>query len=419
VIGVLSIQSREPNIYTEEDVELLTTLSAQVSIAVENARAYERLLDTADELRELDRMKTQFLANMSHELRTPLNSIIGFSRVMLKGIDGPLTELQQTDLTSIYNSGQHLLNLINSILDMSKIEAGKMDLSFEEVSLPAAFEAALSGARVLIEDKPVELRSELSGEVPTVWADPQRVRQILINLVANAEKFTDSGHITLRAQAGPEFVTISVSDTGVGIEPEAQRRLFLPFQQVDASTTRRAQGTGLGLAISRSFVEMQGGAIWVESEPGEGATFYFTLPTYQPRHAKQGVEIDFRREPGKKVVLAVDDDAGVITLFKRYLEDDGYQVLGVTDPKDAVETAQRFADDLAVILLDVVMPDQDGWQVLEALKRDPQTKAVPVIVCSIVEGVSQGLEMGASDSLRKPVTRDELLEALERVERAG
>ncbi|MBN1139514.1 MAG: GAF domain-containing protein, partial [Anaerolineae bacterium] len=240
VTGVISVQSLEVNAYAESEVELLATIAAQASIAVENARAYERLVQTAEELREVDRLKTQFLANMSHELRTPLNSIIGFSRVMLKGIDGALTDLQTADLTSIYNSGQHLLRMINDILDMSKIEAGRMDLSFDELTLDEICQSVLSTARALVKDRQIELRTTIPEDLPAVWADGQRVRQVLFNLLSNAAKFTEEGAITLRAAvtaADPGFVTVSVHDTGIGIDAEAQKKLFVPFQQVDASTT--------------------------------------------------------------------------------------------------------------------------------------------------------------------------------------
>ncbi|HSJ53576.1 MAG TPA: ATP-binding protein, partial [Anaerolineae bacterium] len=388
-----------------------------------------QLMDTAEQLREVDRLKTQFLANMSHELRTPLNSIIGFSRVMLKGIDGPLTDLQEADLSSIYNSGQHLLGLINSILDMSKIEAGKMELAFEELRLPQILDTVVSTTRALIKDRPIELCVEIPPDLPILWADPQRVRQILINLLSNAAKFTEEGRITLTAQVKgqtKDFVLVSVSDTGVGIDPQAQQRLFIPFQQVDASTTRRAGGTGLGLAISRSFVQMHGGEIWVESQLGQGSTFHFTLPIHAPL---LGYEVgegeaggdEARSVPGKELVLAVDDDPGVITLLKRYLESDGYQVVGLLDSSAALDVARSLAarpagqGALVAITLDVLMARMDGWQVLEALKADPQTAGIPVILCSIVEGLERGLGMGAAACVQKPATRDELLAVLAQV----
>jgi CheY-like chemotaxis protein len=283
--------------------------------------------------------------------------------------------------------------------------------------LPDVLNAVISTTKALVKDRPIQLRVDVPDDLPTVWADDQRVRQVLLNLASNAAKFTEEGYIALKAEAGPEFVTIIVADTGAGIEPEAQSRLFIPFQQVDGSTTRRAGGTGLGLAISRSFVEMHGGEIWVESAPAEGATFGFTLPIHGVLQEKRAEAAEFEIDPGKKAVLAIDDDSGVITLLKRYLENDGYQVVGITDPLHAVQTAERLAPDLTAITLDVVMPNSDGWQVLRALKQNPTTQDIPVVLCSIVEGVEQGLEMGAAACLRKPITRDEILEALRKVER--
>jgi signal transduction histidine kinase/CheY-like chemotaxis protein/HAMP domain-containing protein len=418
VFGVLAIQSDELGTYTDEDVELLSTIATQASIAIQNARAYERLVGTAEQLREIDRLKTQFLANMSHELRTPLNSIIGFSKVMLKGIDGPLTELQEADLTSIYNSGQHLLELINSILDMSKIEAGKMDLAFDQVRLPDIFDTVLSTTRALVKDRPIQLRSEVPEQLPAVRADTQRVRQVLINLMSNAAKFTEEGSITLKAEAGSEYVTVRVTDTGVGIDAEAQKRLFIPFQQVDASTSRRAGGTGLGLAISRRFVDMMDGEIWVESVPGQGSTFSFTLPIYDV--VDDGEEMDSLTdlESSERLVLVVDDDQGVITLLSRYLQNEGYRVAGVTESQNALPMAQRLAHRLAAIVLDVVMPHMDGWAVLEALKADPKTRGVPVILCSIGESLDQGRGRGAVACLQKPIMRDELVDMLRKVAKA-
>ena len=212
-------------------------------------------------------------------------------------------------------------------------------------------------------------------------------------------------------------MTISVADTGIGIDPEAQDRLFIPFQQVDGSTTRRAGGTGLGLAISRSFVELHGGEIWVESEPGQGATFSFTLPIFRAPHQEMGDVKELQIDQSRKLVLVIDDDAGVITLLKRYLESDGYQVIGESDPLHAEEVAERLAPRLSAILLDVVMPHTSGWQILRDLQENPSTNDIPVVLCSILEGLEQGLERGAAACLRKPVTREELLSTLQNVER--
>jgi signal transduction histidine kinase/DNA-binding response OmpR family regulator/uncharacterized protein YigA (DUF484 family) len=411
VIGVVNVESDAANAFSEEDVRLLESLSGQLTVALENARLYEEQKQTAEKLREVDRLKTEFLASMSHELRTPLNSIIGFSRVILKGIDGPLSDLQKQDLEAIHGSGQHLLGLINNILDISKIEAGKMELTFEEVDMKQTIKTVMSTAIGLNKGKPIELRTQVPDDLPTVWVDATRSRQVLLNLVSNASKFTDQGSITCFASYDHQFVTIGVRDTGIGIPPDKLGMIFDEFTQVDASTTRRYGGTGLGLAISRRFVEMHGGKIWVESELGRGSTFYFTLPRTQvaaPSPAEQEAEI------GKRVLLAVDDDPGVITLYKRYLEKQGYQVIGVTDSRQAVEQAIRLKPD--VITIDILMPNKDGWSVIQELRQNEQTRNIPVVVCSILGEQGKGFSLGAADYLVKPITEDDLVSALKRLD---
>ena len=205
-IGALDIQSTTPNAFSDDDVAVLQTLADQIAIAIDNARSYELSMQAVKEMREADRLKSQFLANMSHELRTPLNSIIGFSRVILKGIDGPTTDLQQQDLLAIHNSGQHLLTLINDILDLSRIEAGKMELTFDEVNLTELIASVMSTANGLVKDKPISLHRDLPADLPTVRADAMRIRQVLLNLLSNAAKFTDEGSITLKASVTGEPV---------------------------------------------------------------------------------------------------------------------------------------------------------------------------------------------------------------------
>ncbi len=410
-IGVLFANSSKPNYFDRHVQELLTFLTAQAAIAVQNALLYEEQRQTAEKLREVDRLKTEFLASMSHELRTPLNSIIGFSRVILKGIDGPLTDLQKQDLEAIHGSGQHLLGLINNILDISKIEAGKMELAFEEVDLRQIVKTVMSAAIGLTKGKPVELKTQVPDDLPTVWADATRARQVLLNLVSNACKFTEQGSITCFASFDSQFVTLGVQDTGIGIPPDKLGMIFEEFTQVDSSTTRRYGGTGLGLAISRKFVEMHGGKIWVESEENQGSTFYFTLPrtkSVAPPPAEQ------QPEEGKRVLLAVDDDPGVITLYKRYLEKQGYQVIGVTDSRQAVEQAIRLNPD--IITVDILMPNKDGWSVIQELRQNEQTRDIPLVVCSIISDQDKGFSLGAADYLVKPITEDELLNALKRLD---
>jgi PAS domain S-box-containing protein len=417
VIGALDFyETDRARDWSAEDIAMVETVANQVALAVENARAYEELQKTAEQLEEMDRLKTQFLANMSHELRTPLNSIIGFSRVILKGIDGPITEQQRTDLTSIYNNGQHLLGMINDILDISKIEAGKMELVFEPVDVQQIISGVVSTAVALVKDKPIELRQEVDPTLPIIRADGTRVRQVVLNLLSNAAKFTEEGEITLRAWADEDQITISVKDTGIGISPENQTTIFEEFRQVDASTTRRTGGTGLGLAISRHFVEMHNGRIWVESEPGVGSTFTFTLPMTGPAPVAESELAALTIDPSRKLILAVEDDEGAVAIYKRYLEKQGYQVVGLNQGEQAVRWATELSP--CSIILDVLLSGKDGWAVLGELKSSRETHQIPVIICTVVDGEeARGLSLGAADYLVKPILEEDLLQSLQRLEK--
>jgi PAS domain S-box-containing protein len=410
-IGALDIQSTTPNAFSENDIAVLQTLADQVAIAIDNARSYELSMQAVKEMREADRLKSQFLANMSHELRTPLNSIIGFSRVILKGIDGPTTDLQQQDLLAIHNSGQHLLGLINDILDLSRIEAGKMELTFDEVNLTELIASVMSTVTGLIKDKSITLHRDLPADLPTVRADAMRIRQVLLNLLANAAKFTDEGSITVHARvkdspSGHPEITISVTDTGPGISQEDQKKLFQPFSQVDASPTRKSGGSGLGLSISNHLIQMHGGRIGVESMPDQGSVFFFTLPAFRGKS-------DHDTSPGNRTILAIDDDPQVISLYERYLQPQGYQVVSLSDPSRAVERVRQLKP--FAVTLDIMMPGYDGWRVLNDLKSNPETRNIPVIVCSIVEEQEKGFNLGATDYLVKPILEDDMLNVLDRL----
>jgi PAS domain S-box-containing protein len=414
IVGVIDIQSTQPNAFTQADLSVLQSLADQIAVAIDNARSYELSQQLIQDLREIDLLKSQFLANMSHELRTPLNSIIGFSRVILKGIDGPVTEMQQQDLTAIYNSGQHLLGLINDILDLARIEAGKMELNFEEVHLAEMTTSVMSTAKGLVKEKPVQLLQRIPEDMPTVRGDTMRVRQVLLNLISNAAKFTEAGSITVETlvQKGPTGrmeALINVIDTGSGISADDQKKLFQAFSQVDGSATRKTGGTGLGLSICANLVQLHGGRIGVHSDVDRGSTFWFTLPLYhQP--AAQVPE-------GKKVILAIDDDPQVIALYERYLNPQGYHVVALTEPVKAKEQVLKVKP--YAITLDVMMPSRDGWSVLSELKSDPATRDVPVIICSILEQVDKGFSLGAADYLVKPILEDDLVQALDRLNKDG
>jgi len=282
VLGVFDVQSEAVNRFTEEDLRVQTTLAGQVAVALQNANLYAEQTATVTRLREIDQLKSSFLANMSHELRTPLNSIIGFTDVMLEGINGPLTELMDNDLQVVRKNGQHLLNLINDVLDMAKIEAGRLSLSVETFDLLEVLSEVLDITSPLAREKLLDLRLDMDYHTPIeLVADRFRLRQVMINLVNNAIKFTDEGGITLRAvKAGDDLVRIAVQDTGGGIPASHLEAVFQEFTQVDTSITRKVGGTGLGLPISRHLIEMHGGRLWAESTgvPGEGSTFFVELP---------------------------------------------------------------------------------------------------------------------------------------------
>jgi len=245
-------------------------------------RINRHLREANQEIRAADRLKSEFVATISHELRTPLNTIIGFAKFMLNGGAGPLTDMQRTDLSAIYSSGQHLLDLVNDVLDLSKIEAGKVTLNKELLDFHEIAAGIMSSAIALVGDRPIELKEEIDPQIPPIYADRQRVRQIILNLVSNATKFTDEGHIALRVKpitdSDKPYLLCAVEDTGIGICQEDIPTVFEAFRQVDSSSARRAQGTGLGLPISRRLAELHGGRMWLESEEGMGTTIYFTLP---------------------------------------------------------------------------------------------------------------------------------------------
>ncbi|MBN1439286.1 MAG: GAF domain-containing protein [Anaerolineales bacterium] len=421
MLGALDIHVARANAFLPADISVLQSLADQVAVALDNARSYEVEREALKEMREADRLKTQFLANMSHELRTPLNSIIGFSRVILKGIDGPITDLQNQDLTAIHNAGQHLLGLINDILDISRIDAGKMELAFEEVDMRNLIQSVASTALGLIKDKPIRLSQYIPDDIPLARADPIRARQVLLNLLSNAAKFTESGSIVIEAklQTNPDNypeIVVSVSDTGSGIPSDHFPKLFEAFSQVDASPTRRTGGTGLGLSICKRLVEMHGGRIWVDSILGKGSTFYFTLPALQPKAAPAAETAPAAAAaPGRKTVLVVENESGVVQLYRRYLEPRGYTIVELTDGARAVPMARELRP--YAILLDVNMPSPDGWQVLAQLKSDPVTRPLPVILCTITEDRGRGLSLGAADYLVKPILETDLVSSLEKLEK--
>ncbi len=390
----------------------------------ELAKKNVELQHMMEKAQESDRLKTQFLANMSHELRTPLNAIMGFAQVMLEGIDGEITDVQRKDVTAIYQSGMHLLEMINDILDIAKIEAGQMTLDLEETRLDEVIQSVMSSAKGLVKGKAIELRTEVAADLPTIRVDRTRLRQIILNLVSNAAKFTTKGQILVKAVQESKTIRVSVTDTGMGIRQEDLTRLFKEFRQLDASTTRNQGGTGLGLAIAKRFVELHGGQIRVESQFRVGTTFSFSLPLPESVTSvlsadadtatkRLGDEPDSQLErQGWPVLAVIDDDPLVVSLLRRYLESQQYCVVGIDPSDDVIERVCNLKPQ--VIILDILMKPKDGWHLLQELKKKEQTKLIPIVICSILDESGKGYALGAVDYLVKPVNKKALLEAVKR-----
>ena len=280
ITGLLSVYFKGAADITESEARTLRTVARLVSVAKENADLVGELRDNNFQLERANRLKSEFLANVSHELRTPMNAIIGYSKLMLDGLDGELNAQQEADLQRVTTAADNLLSLINGLLDLSKIEAGRMELTVEEVDVRPIVEDVVALVRPQSDAKEIEVRTTIPAELPAILADRARFRQVLVNLMSNAVKFTDKGAVTVSASTGDGWVTMSVSDTGIGISAEAQAYIFDEFRQADASTTRRYGGTGLGLAISKRLIALHGGRIWVESGAAGGSVFSFTMPVH-------------------------------------------------------------------------------------------------------------------------------------------
>jgi CheY-like chemotaxis protein len=365
---------------------------------------------------------------MSHELRTPLNAIIGYSEMLQEEAEDLGQEEFLPDLRNIHVAGKHLLSLINDILDLSKIEAGKMELYLEHFDVATMVRDTVATIQPLVGQNANSLQVDCQDDQSTMHADLTKVRQALFNLLSNACKFTDQGTITLSVSkesinASP-WLRFRVSDTGIGMTPEQMDKLFQAFSQADASTTREYGGTGLGLAISRKFCQMMGGDITVESVFGEGATFTIRLPAevHELKSAPPPSEEEMpaRATPvpeGALTVLVIDDDPVVRDLMQRFLSKEGLRVVAAADGKEGLRLAKELRPD--AITLDVLMPGMDGWAVLTALKADPVLTEIPVIMITIVDEKQAGFALGVADYLTKPIDWKRLTAILQNYQPAG
>jgi signal transduction histidine kinase/DNA-binding response OmpR family regulator len=409
-------------------------------------KEYEQTLQQKNvELEEASRMKSEFLANMSHELRTPLNAIIGFSELLKDGVVGDLSGQQRGFIGDIFNAGQHLLSLINDILDLSKVEAGKMELDLELVAIDALLADSLPIIKAKAADRNIRLELEADSDLGDVRVDVRKVKQILVNLLSNAVKFTnDGGRVVMRADRVPsadvgqtsgsgrgrrfaareneykEFLKISVSDDGIGISEKDLERLFQPFSQIDSGLARKFEGTGLGLAMVKLLTELHGGAITMESTEGEGSCVTIWLPVrpltdavFTPDGTEEvpPVEIPLARATSRsRTALVVEDDLRSAALIRVQLEAQGFTVLHAVSAEDALVLAMERP--LSLIILDIMLPEMDGWGFLTRIKQAPDLRRIPVVIVSIVADPAKGFSLGAAAVIQKPISRRELHEAL-------
>jgi len=437
--GTLTVVSYNASTFHDRD-RILQGVFAAARDVTELKLFEQRLRQKNLELEEASRMKSEFLANMSHELRTPLNAIIGFSEVLVDGLVGEMTDQQRGFLSDIFSSGKHLLSLINDILDLSKIEAGKMTLDLEPVQVSSLFANSLSIIREKAAARNIHLTMDAPEELGTIRSDARKVKQIVYNLLSNAVKFTsERGEVKLQAtrvlreEVGQlsdtsmgrtfpladneftDFLKITVTDSGMGISPDGLDLLFKPFSQIDSGLARKFEGTGLGLAMVKLLADLHGGAVAVESEVGKGSRFTVWLPF----RAAEGMLLTPPRPalalptsvlPGALTALVVEDDFKSADLIRLQLEAEGFIVLHAATAETALILAAR--QPLALITLDIMLPNMDGWEFLGRIKQTPSLKHIPVVIISIVADPEKGYALGAAGVMQKPISRQELYDAL-------
>lgn len=432
VQGVLEVMTIKEEEYVAPDLEILAVVANELAAGMNRKRLTDELRRKNVEL-EQQTQKTQeasdtlkkFLATFSHELRSPLNSIIGFSDLLTTQFDELAAESVQEFMKNIHESGKHLQQIINDILDLSKIEAGRMELHLASYPISYFEESVRRLLAPQIAEKEIELRCEFSGEFEEVVVDQTRFRQILLNLVSNAIKFSDRGAIvSLACHRVGNDVQWEVRDTGTGIKSEDMHNLFKPFRQATNGKEFMHQGIGLGLAITKKLVELHGGRVWIESEYGKGTTVYFRMPividAMHEQLAQAEMLIDaLHRENAKRtddqqpLALVIEDSAQASELLRRHIESAGFRVEIARNGVEAIEKAKRFHP--TVITLDILLPQKDGWQVMRELKRHPLCRHIPIIIVSILDEKNLGFSLGAVDYFVKPVNKEELLATMDRV----
>jgi signal transduction histidine kinase/CheY-like chemotaxis protein len=420
-IGGGDLAYRIPLEHDDELADVAGGINQMAGQLQQAARSTEEARQAAEQANQL---KSAFLANMSHELRTPMNAIIGYTEMLLEDLgdraDDPDAEQMLQDLERIRSSGKHLLALINDILDLSKIEAGKMELSLETFPVQALLTDVVDTVRPLVAKNSNTLVLQVPDDPGSMYADLTRLRQSLFNLLSNAAKFTDHGTITLGVELqadGPRpRLRFSVTDTGIGMTEQQVGKVFEDFAQADSSTARRFGGTGLGLSISRRFCRMMGGDISVRSSAGVGSTFTIDLPVHVSETAAEDnaptTQSTITAQQGGDLVLVIDDDPGMLELMGRLLNREGYRVVTAATGEEGLDIVKHLRPQ--AVILDVLMPRTDGWSVLSSLKADDQTRAIPVIVLTMLDDSEMAFALGAADFMTKPVDRQQLAASLRR-----
>jgi len=432
IIGVISVQSDvQEGRFTEADQRLLSTIATAVGVAFHNAKLFEEASQARAAAEQADAAKSSFLSTVSHELRTPLTSVLGFAKIIRRRLEERLfptipeddRKVQQAkrqvieNLQIVVSEGERLTKLIDDVLDLAKIEAGKFTWNMASVSVKDVLDRAAAATASLFEAKSLKLVRDIPPDLPEITGDQDRLIQVVINLISNAVKFTDAGSITCTAhQEGTELL-VSVKDSGIGIAINDQPKVFEKFKQVGDTLTDKPKGTGLGLPICKEIVEYHGGRIWVESEPGRGSTFSFTLPIikqsaqkeFVPKRRSIDIELLVKQlrervsthEAHDKSILVVDDDSNIRSLLQEELTEAGYKVRLAEDGRKALALIREEAP--ALVILEVMMPEMNGFDVAAVLKNDPATMDIPTIILSILEDKERGFRLGVDRYLTKPI----------------
>ena len=436
MIGVLSVQSTEhENVFNDADLRLLTTIAASVGVAIRKAKLFDEIhqakMDAENARKTAEKAndaKSAFLSTVSHELRTPLTSVLGFAKIIKKRLEEkvfPITDKSDPktaktinqineNLDVVVSEGQRLTHLINDVLDLAKIEAGKMEWNMETVSVPEIAERAIAATTSLFEQNHLELERDIKTGIADITGDKDKLIQVMVNLISNAVKFTPKGKVKCAVFEKDKEVIVSITDTGIGIAPQDHAAVFEQFKQVGDTLTDKPKGTGLGLPICKEIVEHHGGRIWLESELGKGSTFFFALPTVKSSSPKPIHIEDLVRQLKEQVaqsklnikdhtasILIVDDDDSIRSLLHQELSDAGYIIDEARNGKEALTMVRKKRPDL--IILDIMMPEMNGFDVAAVLKNDPQTMDIPIIVLSIVQDKTRGFRIGVDRYLTKPI----------------